>query len=328
MVQLKLNRYALLFLSLAVITFGTGLFLLTTGFAQKNNLYLSAITIDLTITTSFFIFLFLKKQKINPLIVGPLFILLLLTARLLIPSHQQFTLQFIIEFVAPAVELSIIGVVIWKITKARKSFLSLEAGDFQRKLEKVLFGMVNNKLASKLAGSELSMFYYLLFKWKKNEGYTYHKNSGIVTIIVAITLVAIAETAIVHILLMKYAPIFSWVLFWISVYSVLQLVSLAKAVSLRSIFHDSDTLYLHYGWLMSCDLAKSEIDSIEVKDIKELAEDNDFVFMGLIKDTEEKGVLITTKNTVIISKMFLSKKTKRIFIPVDEATLFIEEFKN
>ena len=286
---------------------------------------ISAITIDLTITTAFFIFLFLKKQKINPKLIGIVFILLIVIARSVIPNDQQFTLQLIIEYVIPIVELSIFTFVIFKIIKARKSFLSLESGDFQRKLEKVLFEIFNNQLGAKLASSELSMFYYTIFKWKKNEGYSYHKNSGILTVIITLLIVAIAEIAIMHIILIKYAPLFAWILFWISLYSIIQVIALGKAIYLRRIYTDNNQLYLHYGWLMSTDIQLKNIEAIESIELKNIEEKEAFVFLGLIKDTEDKGVLITTQESVNVSKMFTKKKTNQIFVPIDEAEKLVAE---
>lgn len=325
MIQLRLNKQAIFFLTLAFITFCTGLFLLKSGLFNQNNLMISAITIDLTITTSFFIFLFLRKQKVNPLAIGFIFIVLILTARIVIPNNQQFTLQLIIDYVAPLVELTLISIIIFKIVKARKHFLSLESGDFQRKLEVALFEIFKNRLAAKLASSELSMFYYVVFKWKKNEGYSYHKNSGIITIIITLLIVAIAEISIVHIILIKYAPVAAWVLFWISLYSIIQIIALGKAVYLRRVYHDKSQLFLHYGWLMSADIQLSNIESVYSTRIKDIAPSIDFAFMGLFKDIEEKGMLLRTRESVKVSKLFKKAESKAIFIPLDSPDQLIEE---
>lgn len=285
----------------------------------------SAITIDLTITTAFFMFLFLKKQKINPLAIGVIFITLIVIARSVIPNDQQFTLLLIIDYLVPLLELSLISFIIYKIIKARKSFLSQESGDFQRKLEKVLIELFNNQLAAKLASSELSMFYYTIFKWKSNQGYTYHKNSGILTIVITVLLVAIAELSIVHIILIKYAPIIAWVLFWISIYSIVQVIALGKAIYHRRIYADNDQIYLHYGWIISTDIRLENIASIEKIELKNLEQNKDFVFMGLIKDMEDKGVLFKTKEPVIISNFFRKKKANQIFVPIDETDKLVAE---
>ncbi|MEL6557406.1 MAG: hypothetical protein AAFQ94_04435 [Bacteroidota bacterium] len=328
MIQLQLNKRAILFLILALVTFCSGLLMLQSGLFNQNSLMISAITIDLTITTSFFVFLFLKKQKVNPLAIGFIFILLIFTARAVIPNDQQFTLQLIIEYVAPLVELTLISIIIFKIVKARKHFLSLESGDFQRKLEVALFEIFKSRLAAKLASSELSMFYYAVFKWKKNKGYSYHKNSGIITIIATLLIVAIAEISIVHIILIKYAPIAAWVLFWISLYSIIQIIALGKAIYLRRVYRDRSQLFLHYGWLMSADISLSNIESVQSIDIKNIDPSLDFTFMGLFKDMEEKGLLLQISEPVKVSKLFKKTESKAIFIPVDSPDQLIEEISD
>lgn len=325
MIQLQLNKQALLFLILALVTFGSGLLMLKSGYFNNDNLMVSAITIDLTITTSFFMFLFLKKQKVNPLSIGLVFVLLILTARIIIPNDQQFSLQIIIDYFAPLVELTIIGLLTFRILKARRHFLSLKSGDFQRKLEQVLFEIFNNKLAAKLASSELSMFYYIIIKWKKNPGFSYHKNSGIIAVIVTILMVAIAEISIVHIVLMKYSPIAAWILFWISLYSIVQIIALGKAIYLRTIYYSNGLLYLHYGWLMSADIQHDNIESVQSIDVKDVDQSVEFIFMGLFKEMEEKGLLLQTKNPIKVSKMFKQAETRAIFIPLDSPDQLIEE---
>ena len=251
MLQLRINHSALVFLLLALATFGTSVFLmLFTSLSSSNSMMAAAISIDLTITTALFAFFFLKRQKLNLIAIGPVFIALLVISSVIIPAGQQSTLLFLIDYVAPLVELTVLCVVVWKIYQARQHFLSMEGGDFQRKLEVVLMETFNSKVAARLAGSEISMFYYLLFKWKRDEGFTYHRKSGILTILIAVALIAITETVVVHLLLVNYSPVLAWILFFLSAYSSLQIISLAKAVTLRPVYFDQKQLYLHYGWLM------------------------------------------------------------------------------
>ncbi|MEL7144802.1 MAG: hypothetical protein AAFO69_00430 [Bacteroidota bacterium] len=324
MLQLRINHSALLFLFLAVATFCTSVFLMLFTTWSSSQLMVTAISVDLTITTAFFVFLFLRKQKLNLAAIGPVFILLLIVSSFIIPPEKQSTLLFLIDYVAPLIELTVLGFVFYKIYKARKHFISMDGGDFQRKLEVVLIETFNNKIASRLAGSEISMFYYLLFKWKKDDGFTYHRNSGILTILVAVSLIAITETVVVHLLLVNYLPVLAWILFFISAYSSLQVISLAKAVTLRPVYFDSKQLYLHYGWLMRADIDLSNIQSVQRFKAKDDADKDAFLFMGLMRGSEEDGVMIETNEPVTVNRLWGTKETNKIFLPIDQAAEFVE----
>ena len=324
MLQLRINHSALVFLLLALATFGTSVFLmLFTSLSSSNSMMAAAISIDLTITTALFAFFFLKRQKLNLIAIGPVFIALLVISSVIIPAEQQSTLLFLIDYVAPLVELTVLGVIVWKIYQARQHFLSMEGGDFQRKLEVVLMETFNSKVAARLAGSEISMFYYLLFKWKRDEGFTYHRKSGILTILIAVALIAITETVVVHLLLVNYSPVLAWILFFLSAYSSLQIISLAKAVALRPVYFDQKQLYLNYGWLIQTDIDLDNIQSIAPFKAKDDEDKDAYLFMGLMRGSEEHGVMIEMKEPVKVSKLWGVKEATKIFLPIDEVEGFV-----
>ena len=324
MLQLRINQTALVFLFLAIATFCISAYLILFSQVSSTSLMVGAISFDLTITTAVFVFFFLRKQKLNPVAIGPIFIALLVISSMIVPAEKQTTLTFLIDYIAPLVELSVLGVIVWKIAQARKHFRSMEGGDFQRKLEVVLMETFNNKVATRLAGSEISMFYYLIFKWKSDPGFTYHKKSGILTLLVAVALIAITETVVVHLLLINYSPVLAWILFFLSAYSSLQIISLAKAVTLRPVYMDQQQLYLHYGWLMRADLDLSNIQSITPFKAKDDEDKDAYLFMGLMRGTEEAGVIIETKEPVKVSRLWGVKEANKLFLPVDEVQEFVE----
>ncbi len=320
MVNLRINESYLYGAIVLLIVF-TSFWLLTQPHLHSDLLF-SGITIDLAILAPLFFFLFVRSRKISPAITVPVFILTLVVLSQVIPSNQQGVLNFIIDYIAPIIELSAISFIGWKIYKSRQYFSSLEAGDFQRKLLLTLKGFTGSPLAAKLASAEISMFYFLLYKWKKSAGFSYHKNSGIIAMVFLIAFLIVVETTIIHLVLVRSYPIIAWILFGLSVYSFFQMISLAKSILLRPIFKDSKALYLHYGWLHATKIPLSEIKQVESCRIEEIGEE--FAFFGLIKDTEEKGVCISTEKPIITESLFgQSKQYMKVFIPIDDVEGFL-----
>jgi len=321
MMNIKLDLSSL-YLCLAAITLGTSLFFIFQLNIQ-NDLFFSGITIDLTLLVPGFLFLFLRQKKLPVTLVSPVLIAMLLLANWVLPGNQKTTLDFILDYIAPVIELTILFVIGLKIYQARKYFKSLDGGDFPRKLEDTIFELLGGKRAAKFAAMELNMFYYLIVKWKKTEGFSYHRNSGVVAMIGTLAFLIIIETTVLHIALQNTLPTLALILFILSAYSFFQIVSLAKSVFLRRVFKKNGQLYLHYGWLHQSTIPIDLIINTEAVNSQEII--GDYIFLGLFKETEEKGILIRTEKNVDVDGLFGKKnQSNQFFIPIDDQNEFIE----
>ena len=116
----------------------------------------------------------------------------------------------------------------------------------------------------KVLCSELFMFYYALFAWKKKapEGITLHKNSSYIAFMIMIIHAIIIETLGVHWWLHDKSAILSILLLVLNVYSVFFFLGDINAVRLNSIHFTNDSMYISLGLMKRAKIAYSDIEVI------------------------------------------------------------------
>ncbi|MGB3467550.1 MAG: hypothetical protein WBA74_19850 [Cyclobacteriaceae bacterium] len=324
MLSLQLKHKSRIYLFFAALTYCVGLVLVNIDWSYSQPYLIFAITIDLTVTTAIFMLLFYLSQKINPILTGLTFILLLVVAHYIIPEDQQYTLHALTNYAVPLIELVVLGAVIYKLYATRKNYKTHQQIDFPERINLVLLETFKPPLVAKVIASEVIMFYYLFWKWKQGSGFTIYKQSGVMAVLVTVAFLTVAEILIVHLLLVTRSPVIAWVLFFISLYSFMQILSLSKSIYLEVPAFQTDRLTLRYGWLKSTHIQYDNILSVEVNQSDLPENDNSFTFMGLFKNMESNGIYIELKELIAVRSLFRDKYTKRIFFPIDEAHSFSE----
>ncbi len=126
-------------------------------------------------------------------------------------------------------------------------------------------------LIIKVLCSELFMFYYALFAWKKKapEGITLHKNSSYIAFMIMIIHAIVIETLGIHWWLHDKSAILSIILLVLNVYSIFFFLGDMNAVRLNPIHFTNDSMYISLGLMKRAKIAYSDIEAI-IEDPQEL----------------------------------------------------------
>lgn len=188
---------------------------------------------------------------------------------LILPKDEQRFLFLFLKYTIPLVELAVFSTVLWKIVQIVKHYRanSFKRFDFFSILSESCLAVLPKGIA-KFVTSEIAMFYYLFFCWKKyfpqeNE-FTYSKKNGVVAFLFAIIFIACIELLAVHFLLVRFYPTIAWILTLGSLYGLFQLLGIIKSISRRLIIVEDEILVLKYGYLRTQRIPIKEIEKIMV----------------------------------------------------------------
>jgi hypothetical protein len=98
---------------------------------------------------------------------------------------------------------------------------------------------------------------------KENE-FSYHKDSGTITLLIAIIFIVAIETLVLHILLTKWSSLVAWILTFLSIYSGIQIFGFLKSMFKRPISIENNKLFLRYGIMNETTIDLKNIDNIEI----------------------------------------------------------------
>ena len=301
---------------------------------QQNPEALSiGITMDLILTTPLVYFLLIRKKNIPKITVVPVFILGIVICSLIIPTENQSLLEWVKTWVFPLVELGVVVFIIYKVRTTLKIYKSYSSDnlDFFEVLKKTCKEVVPNKFATFLA-MEIAVFYYGFIYWKKrviNENeYTYHKNSGIIGLLLGLLLIVSVETYVLHVLLLKWSHIAAWIASGVSIYSGIQVLGFLKSITKRPIVIANQKLYLRYGILSEAIVDIDNIESIEITS-KDIEFDKETRKLSPLGELDQHNVLISLKNEDVLQGFYGIKRSyKRLAVFIDEKEQFKTELES
>ena len=176
--------------------------------------------------------------------------------------------------------------------------------------------------------TEIAVFYYGFINWRKRKlrenEFTYHKDSGTVTLLIAIIFIVAIETVTIHILLAKWNTTVAWILTCLSIYSGIQIFGFVKSMLKRPISIENNKLFLRYGIMNETTIDLENIDSIEItsKDIELNKETRKLSFLG---ELESHNMVIRLKEeNTLIGLYGIKRKYKNLALHIDNKI----EFKN
>lgn len=289
-----------------------------------------AITFDLLISSPIIYFLFIRKTKVPHTTIIPIFILGLVVGTYIIPKENQFFLHLFKFWVLPVIELSILFLV---IVKARKTIIKFKQAqqhsqDFYSILKVTCSTIVPQKIVP-IVATELAMIYYGFIRWKKfhlqeNE-FSYHKKSSTQILLGAIIMLLLVETFAIHLLVIKWNATVAWILFGLSIYTVLQLIGFLKSLSQRPIVLDDERIYFRYGFMAETIVHYADIESIEignkVKDVDKLTKK-----LSIFGDLDSYNIILKLKQEQKIDGLYgLKKKYTTLLFFVDEKEKFVSK---
>ena len=172
------------------------------------------------------------------------------------------------------------------------------------------------------------MFYYLFFSWQKKElnknEFTYHKKSGIKSVLMVLIFVAFAETFVMHLFLMEFNKTVAWVLFGVSIYTGLQIISFTRSISKRPVVIDflKKRLFLRYGFFSETTIPIEQIEKIEFNK-RSLPDDKSIVKLSPLGMLDSHNIILHLNQENTLSGIYgISKKYNKIAINIDEKEKF------
>jgi hypothetical protein len=287
------------------------------------------ITFDLLLTTPFVYYLLIRKTKIPKTTVVPFLILGILICYIILPAENQQYVNLFKTWVLPIVELSVISYVIYNIRKGIQSYQQKKefSFDFFTTLKNTCYEILPKGAVIPVV-TEIAVFYYGFFYWRKrvlkeNE-FSYHKESGSITILVALLLIIAVETVTLHVLLAKWSNIAAWILTFISIYSGLQIFGFLKSIFKRPITIENNKLFLRYGIMTETTIDIHDIERIEVSS-KDLELDNETRMLSFLGTLESHNIILHLKEEHTLVGLYgIQRKFKRLALFIDDKT----EFKN
>ena len=327
-----LNRKLVAFLSTAILF--SVLVLMMQGLRLENSDVLSlAISIDLLFIVPLIYFLFIRKDAIPNTTVVPIMLLGFLLGSIFLPQQQQTYLAIFKTWFLPVIEISVLSYIVFKIRKAVRLFKGNANGevDFYTSLIVTCKEILPKKVVHPFA-SEIAVFYYGFFHWKKRKlkmgEFSYHRNTGTQALLAVLIFIIAIETVVLHVLIARWNEIAALVLSILSVYSALQVFGIIKSLGKRPIVVGEDKLSLRYGILSNAEIKLSEISSVEYykKEIDKKGEIKKFSPLG---ELEEHNILLKFKSAQFSKGLYgAAKSFEQLVLFVDEPEVFKETIES
>ncbi|MFD2565418.1 hypothetical protein [Aquimarina rubra] len=326
---LGLHKNLLIF-GIPILIIGMMVILAKSSFFTANPNTLSiGITFDLLLTVPIIYFMLIRKTSIPKTTILPFFVIGMIICSIILPIQNQYYLDLFKTWIFPIVELSIVSFIIYNVTKAIKLYRlnKDEKVDFFTTLKNTCYEILPKSVVMPVV-TEIAVFYYGFIYWKKrkiNENeFSYHKDSGTISLLIAIIFIVAIETFVLHILLQKWNITVAWILTFLSIYSGIQLLGFLKSMSKRPISIKDDKLYLRYGIMNETTIDLKSIESIEIssKDLELNTETRKLSFLG---ELESHNVVIRLKEeNTLIGLYGIKRKYKNLALHIDNKN----EFKN
>ncbi|WP_204346064.1 hypothetical protein [Psychroserpens algicola] len=329
---LKLNALAFIIPLVLILSL---VLLLNSGVFLANQKSLSTfITIDFIVTIPVIYFLLIRKRNISNLTVVPCLFLCILIASYTIPSAHQDALQIAKTWLIPLVELSVISLIILKVSKAVKIYkmTANEHSDFYDALVETCNSLFP-KTVAKLVTNEIALIYYGFFNFKsiplKPNEFSNYKGSGILSTLGAIIFVVAIEMVTVHVLVSKWSPTLAWILTILSIYSAFQLIGIIRSVPKRPIILANDHLHLRFGMLSETHILHEDISSIELINSSDYNEQKSTKTLSLLGTLEQCNIKIQLKTPQHLHFIYGKPKTfKTLLLFVDDNQNFKSQLES
>ena len=238
----------------SLVTFATlSLLLLAVGawiatFAETSRqpgIMAIAITTGLTAGISLLYYLLLVRKRFLPLFsIAPVFILMLFVVRFILPSPQQSYLGFS-EFLIPAIELSLVVFVLFKLRHVIRDVRSArqERLYFSDALRTGLRKSLRSDFATALLATEVSMFYFVFAGWfirfrtshQDASVYSYHRKSSFTFLLWPLVALVVVEAGLLHLVIGIWTQAGAWTFTSINAYTLLWMVGHFQAARLQPV---------------------------------------------------------------------------------------------
>ena len=230
-----------------------------------------AVTVDMLVIVPLLWYVFMVRKAKLPLVsvMMPLVACFVIASAMLPAAQHQWLGYF--EKVLALAELLVLGYTVIKIRQVISAYkqASLLRNDFIFNLNIGLEKVLGKSLLTRVFVSEISVVRYGLLGWRKprevQQGqpfFSIHQTSGYGMILVAITMVLVAETSGFHFLIRMWSPVAALIATLSSVYFILFILADYVAIVKRPIAIVNDLLAIRVGLRCNADVPLSHIKSI------------------------------------------------------------------
>lgn len=288
-----------------------------------------AITVDLLVIVPVIYFLIIRKRDIPKITVFTVFVLGLVLLSYFLPEEHQQWLELVKTYALPLIEMGVVSFVLYKVVQLSKAYRreNVSNKDFYSILKEATTQVFPKKLASVFV-TEISLFYYGIIKWKPKKRsdveFTYHKDNGLIAVIIAVLVIIAVETVVLHLILVKWNVVAAWILTILSMYTGLQLFALMKSFGMRPITIDQERneLHLKYGYFIDVVIDTNKIESVELYN-KDLPEDKSIVPFSPLGEIGGHNVILHFKEELHYKGMYgIQKKATSIALFIDDKARF------
>ena len=310
----------LISLPIKILAFGSLILLMLIGylivqlplFPAKPNLLSFGITFDFLVTIPFLYYLIIRKTTISNQTVSVLVTINLILLSLILPEQNQLYLHYFTNWIAPVFEVIILFFILKKVKRSLQKVKNTNSGisDFFSILKAVSQDVLPKRLAIFLT-TEIAAFYYGFINWKskkltENE-FSYHKKRTIISTLIAFIFVAIIEMSTIHHILIKKNAFIAWLLFVLSIYTILQLFGFMRAMPKRPIVITDKGILLRYSILAEAFISFNNIKNIAINS-KEISNNDLFQYFSPFRKMEGNNVLIELHNSILVTGFYGKKK--------------------
>ena len=281
-------------------------------------------------------YLFVARRYGWPLISAvPVFMLSLVVAHQVLPEEHQSALSLTTRIAVPLVEIVVLSVLAFTVHRTRKLLREARAQDPSHDdfFDLARFSLRQTLPApvSEILASELALFHYAFFGWRKSppvgpRDFSHHRTglSGVLT--AGLILATLVEIIPVHLLLHRWSSTLAWLVTALTVYGLFWLFGDFQAMRLRPHRVVDGKLHLRLGLRWSVDVPLADIVRLETLkgNGKPPAKQPDLKAVAL----GEQRYLIELRRPVFVRGLYgLRREVRSIGFTVDNPARFEEELR-
>lgn len=309
------------------------LFILFSGWAASHPELYTGITYDIVLTVPVLLYI-LSGRKLPKSLFAILVGIGILICWIVIPVEYQSHLSVLRMTVLPLLELiSFISLVLFtqKILRELRQSGNTTPDHLMIFRESGLT-VTGSRFISQFLGTELAMFYYAFFIWKKrpyrkNE-FSYHRDSGTIALLSAFAFLILIETTAVHLIIARWSELTAWILTALSLYSFLFLVAHIKAIIHRPHFVGTTEMVLRNGLFGTAHIPYNSIAAIEITSAEPETDGKHMKRFFPFANKENHNVIVHLHQSLEIESIYgITQYCDTLFLQIDNKSLFEAELK-
>jgi len=333
--MVKISKIQFLTYALPFLVILTSVFVGLSSLSKTHPDVTSLLAYDLAVLSPLLYFLLIRKRKISKLTVIPFITVGIVITTFLLPENQHNHLHLIKAIVIPSVEIFLVATILRNIYIMSKSVKtnSLKIDDAYMIIKRSSIESFGNSKFMNFLISEMGVFYYAAFAWKKkvldeNE-FSNYKDNGTVPMIWALIFIVFIETAALHFLVAKWSFIGAWILTILSIYTAFMLFGHLKAMSRRPSIITNNKVVLKNGLLASITINLKDIERVEIFNGQISESDKVVGNLGLAKESNDHNVALYFSQSQTIEKFYgITQRCDRLLFFIDDKNNFVQELKS